>query len=163
MIFWKRKLKSIFSSKIVCDMIPASSMPIFLIAKDKNLRLIWVLSSATAISNRRWTKNLKMIHLLWWTWVSIMMMSSIKTVRIVIYSTSHAEFYKIGIDLNSVFFTIIFLRTWSNFFLLIWKYCWRSMCTVQVFIPKAGLPLMIMIGYLRASIVRWYFHFRTPL
>ena len=32
-----------------------------------------------------------------------MMMSSIKTVRIVIYSTSHAEFYKIGIDLNSVF------------------------------------------------------------
>lgn len=116
MIFWKRKLKSIFSSKIVCDMIPASSMPIFLIAKDKNLRLIWVLSSATAISNRRWTKNLKMIHLLW-TWVSIMMMSSIKTVRIAIYSRA-CWIEKIRVDLISVF-PLLYWRTWSK---LIWKY-----------------------------------------
>ena len=109
-------------------------MPIFLIAKDKNLRLIWVLSSATAISNRRWTKNLKMIHLLWWTWVSIMMMSSIKTVRIEIYIVGHAEFKKIGVYLISL--TII-LENLVKLLLINLKIILKK-CTVQVFIPKAG-------------------------
>ena len=79
------------------------------------------------------------------------MMSSIKTVRIAIYSTSHAEFYEIGIDLNSVF-SLLFYGELDQYENIIEDK--KFMCTVQVFIPKGGLPLMIMIGYLRASIVR---------
>ena len=78
------------------------------------------------------------------------MMSSIKTVRIEIYIVGHAEFKKIGVYLISL--TII-LENLVKLLLINLKIILKK-CTVQVFIPKAGIPLMIMIGYLRASIVR---------
>ena len=73
-------------------------MPIFLIAKDKNLRLIWVLSSATAISNRRWTKKSKNDP----SFMNMGVDNDDEFYKNCTHSTSHAEFYKIGIDLNSV-------------------------------------------------------------